>query len=61
MSQPLKRPFHNDLEKCTVVNPEASTYSLVICHNDSHIARSFRATIEALKSNQYQLTQHFYD
>jgi uncharacterized protein with HEPN domain len=20
MSQPLKRPFHNDLEKCTVVN-----------------------------------------
>jgi len=41
--------------------PEASTYSLVICHDDSHIARSFRATIEAFKSNQYPLTQHIYD
>jgi hypothetical protein len=41
--------------------PEASTYNLVICHNDTHIARHFRATIEALKSNQCQLTQHFYE
>jgi hypothetical protein len=41
--------------------PEARAYSSIICHNDSYIARSFRATIEALKSNQNQLTQHFYD
>src|SRR4030095_15638740 len=24
MGQPLKRPFHNNLEKCTVVNPEVN-------------------------------------
>jgi hypothetical protein len=41
--------------------PEASTYSLVICHNDSRIARSFRATIEAFKSTHDQLTHHYYD
>jgi hypothetical protein len=41
--------------------PEASTYSLVICHDDTHIARYFRATIEALRSNQHQLAQHLYD
>ena len=41
--------------------PEARAYSSIICHNDAHIARSFRATILAMKSNQYPLTQHIYD
>ena len=41
--------------------PDASMYSYVICHYDARIARSFRETIEALQSNQHQLTQHFYD
>jgi hypothetical protein len=40
--------------------PEARAYSSIICHYDSHIARRFRETIEAMKSNQYELTQHSY-
>jgi len=41
--------------------PYARRYSFVICHYDRRIARSFRETIEALESNQHQLTRHIYD